>query len=84
MCERWHIISETDSDFPDAKQEIYCCINDGVSVSEVRKAVADLKYIEDLLRLHPTWKILWQPMPPLPNPPPLTAVFSGGKEVPHG
>lgn len=84
MCERWHIISQTMDDFPAPNQEIYCCIVDGDSVSDVRKVITDLKALKDLVTIHPTWKILWQPMPAPPNPPSYTVVFPCRKEVHHG
>lgn len=84
MFERWHTISTTNSDFPTPKQEIYCCIFDGDGYTEVRRTKTDLNAIEDLLMLHPTWKILWRPMPQPPKPPSSVTAFSHHKEVPYG
>ena len=80
----WHIISKKDSELPEAEQEIYCCIFDGDAISTVKKAKADLTYLEELLHLHPSWKIFWQPLPPPPKPPSISALFSRRKEAPYG
>lgn len=88
MCERWHTISTINPDFPTPKQEIYCCIYDGDSYTEVRRTKTDLNAIEDLLMLHPAWRILWRPVPqttPPPNTLPSSATHHPHrKEVPYG
>ncbi len=84
MNESWHIISNESSTLPKPGQIVYCCIADGVSISTVRPISSNLKYFEDLLYLHPKWKILWRELPPLPEPPSLAEIFPDRKEEPHG
>jgi len=72
MYDTWNTLTVKSAHLlPAEGEEVFVCIaeNPCGPFTAVRRMRTDQKALLDILRLHPSWHILWQQLPATPHPP---------------